>query len=255
MKYLKNIDFHHSKGTVEVECIFKNDFYGSVLAESRNKLHIDRTIKIAKKINEVLPSGIPKFNTNVKMDDDDDETDIIFTEDIFPEGDINLEFQAHDEGGPPYIRIAIGRETFESVGIYEREEKIKIITTILEKIDDLTGEWIKRVRDLQNGEMAGILREPAKTVGLAPEGSALDKVFSQGILPKNVGRFLTEEEITGTSIKPTLSNLHTKATRYKEEDAKRLKEALELKARVDAYAAKGKGRKTRKARKTRKNRR
>ena len=52
----------------------------------------------------------------------------------------------------------------------------------------------KQARDLASGEVAGILRHRDKTRGLVEEGSALDRAMASGILPSQVGQFLTDDK-------------------------------------------------------------
>ena len=70
---------------------------------------------------------------------------------------------------------------------------------------------LSQARDLANGEMAGILRESGQTQGLAEEGSALDRAMASGILPSQVGKFLTSdpniERGSEGSVKRSLRNL------------------------------------------------
>ena len=69
-------------------------------------------------------------------------------------------------------------------------------------------------RDLANGEVAGILRHRDKTKGLVEEGSALDRAMATGILPGQVGQFLTGDPniIKGSEgeVKKSLRNLRGK---------------------------------------------
>jgi hypothetical protein len=69
-------------------------------------------------------------------------------------------------------------------------------------------------RDLAAGEVAGILRGRDKTKGLAPEGSAFDRAMATGILPGQVGQFLTDDKniIKGSKgeVKQSLRNLGEK---------------------------------------------
>lgn len=95
--------------------------------------------------------------------------------------------------------------SIEDVRMYDYTIKAYEIVDF-SKYDKLRSE----ARDLQNGEMSGILREPSKTSGLAEEDSALDRVLRHGILPKNVGKFLTSEEVQGLSVKPAIRNLSKK---------------------------------------------
>jgi hypothetical protein len=75
-------------------------------------------------------------------------------------------------------------------------------------------ELKSQAKDLAAGEVAGILRHPDKTVGLAPEGSALDDLLRIGILPGQVGQFLTDDKniIKGSKgeVKQSLRNIGDK---------------------------------------------
>ena len=51
-----------------------------------------------------------------------------------------------------------------------------------------------QARDLASGEVAGILRHRDKNAGLVEEGSALDRAMASGILPSQVGKFLTDDK-------------------------------------------------------------
>ena len=51
-----------------------------------------------------------------------------------------------------------------------------------------------QARDLANGEVAGILRHRDKNAGLVEEGSAFDRAMATGILPSQVGQFLTDDK-------------------------------------------------------------
>ena len=72
----------------------------------------------------------------------------------------------------------------------------------------------KQARDLASGEVAGILRHRDQTNGLAPPGSALDRAMATGILPGQVGQFLTNDPniIKGSegSVKKSLRNIGDK---------------------------------------------
>lgn len=72
----------------------------------------------------------------------------------------------------------------------------------------------KQARDLASGEVAGILRHRDQTNGLAPPGSALDRAMASGILPGQVGQFLTNDPniIKGSegSVKKSLRNIGDK---------------------------------------------
>jgi hypothetical protein len=52
----------------------------------------------------------------------------------------------------------------------------------------------RQARDLASGEVAGILRHRDKTRGLVEEGTALDRAMASGILPSQVGKFLTDDK-------------------------------------------------------------
>lgn len=71
-----------------------------------------------------------------------------------------------------------------------------------------------QARDLASGEVAGILRHRDQTNGLAPPGSALDRAMASGILPGQVGQFLTSDPniIKGSegSVKKSLRNIGDK---------------------------------------------
>jgi hypothetical protein len=71
-----------------------------------------------------------------------------------------------------------------------------------------------QARDLSSGEVAGILRSRDKTKGLAPEGSAFDRAMATGILPGQVGQFLTSDDniIKGSKgeVKQSLRNIGDK---------------------------------------------
>jgi hypothetical protein len=71
-----------------------------------------------------------------------------------------------------------------------------------------------QARDLANGEVAGILRHRDKTKGLVEEGSALDRAMASGILPSQVGQFLTDDENihkgSEGSVKKSLRNIGDK---------------------------------------------
>jgi len=75
-------------------------------------------------------------------------------------------------------------------------------------------ELKSQAKDLAAGEVSGILRHPDKTVGLAPEGSAFDRAMATGILPGQVGQFLTDDKniIKGSKgeVKQSLRNLGEK---------------------------------------------
>jgi hypothetical protein len=63
-------------------------------------------------------------------------------------------------------------------------------------------------KDLASGEMSGLLRESDKTSGLAPPGSAMDRAMATGILPSQVGKFLTSDpNINKASVKPAINSL------------------------------------------------
>jgi hypothetical protein len=51
-----------------------------------------------------------------------------------------------------------------------------------------------QAKDLMAGEVAGILRHRDKTKGLAQEGSPLDRAMATGILPGQIGQFLTDDK-------------------------------------------------------------
>lgn len=110
---------------------------------------------------------------------------------------------------PIKIRITSTPYFRSRLELKEEDEKIKF-KAILDMIDSFLNAK-KEARDLQNGEVAGLLREPSKTIGLAPEGSALDRVLQQGILAKNVGRYLTTEDIDGDTVKPAIKTLRARA--------------------------------------------
>ncbi len=70
----------------------------------------------------------------------------------------------------------------------------------------------EEARDLQNAEASGILRKPENTIGLAPEGSSIDRAMASGILAKSVGQFLTKEHIKSDTVRPVIQSLKSKVT-------------------------------------------
>ncbi len=82
-----------------------------------------------------------------------------------------------------------------------------------ESIKDYNLRWRKwrdqkqQARNLTRGEQAGILREPSRQgEGLAPPGSALERAMASGILPGEVGKFLTDRPV-GESVRPAIASL------------------------------------------------
>jgi hypothetical protein len=71
-----------------------------------------------------------------------------------------------------------------------------------------------QARDLAAGEVAGILRHRDKNAGLVEEGSALDRAMASGILPSQVGQFLTDDENihkgSEGSVKKSIRNIGNK---------------------------------------------
>jgi len=83
--------------------------------------------------------------------------------------------------GKPYRKLERGRNT--SVPPYQDVTYIPVVESELKS----------QARDLASGEVSGILRHRDQTQGLAPEGSALDRAMATGILPSQVGKFLTDD--------------------------------------------------------------
>jgi hypothetical protein len=103
--------------------------------------------------------------------------------------------------GQPYRRLERGHNTFIPY------EGITYIPAVERELKS-------QARDLASGEVSGILRHRDQTQGLAPEGSALDRAMATGILPSQVGKFLTNDPNihrgSEGSVKKSLRNIGDK---------------------------------------------
>jgi len=131
----------------------------------------------------ILYSGIPHSDVNDYMDTDNNDW-----------GQLN-----------PLRWGRVGVESEEDRDLYDQALYHEMVVSPPLK---------SQARDLAAGEVAGILRGRDKTKGLAPEGSAFDRAMATGILPGQVGQFLTDDKniIKGSKgeVKQSLRNLGEK---------------------------------------------
>ena len=131
----------------------------------------------------ILYSGIPDSDVNDYMDTDNNNW-----------GQLN-----------PLRWARVGMESEEGRDLYDQALYHEMVVSPPLK---------SQAKDLASGEVAGILRSRDKTKGLAPEGSAFDRAMATGILPGQVGQFLTDDKniIKGSKgeVKQSIRNLGEK---------------------------------------------
>jgi len=113
--------------------------------------------------HNILYDGIPNSDVNDYMDTDNDNW-----------GQLN-----------PLRWPRVGAETEEDRDLYDQALYHEMVVSPPLK---------SQARDLASGEVAGILRHRDKTKGLVEEGTALDRAMASGILPSQVGKFLTDDK-------------------------------------------------------------
>ena len=148
-----------------------------------NRIRTRLTARDRNSARYILYSGIPNSDVNDYMDTDNNDW-----------GQLN-----------PLRWPRVGAESEEGRDLYDQALYHEMVVSPPLK---------SQAKDLAAGEVAGILRSRDKTKGLVEEGSAFDRAMATGILPGQVGQFLTDDKniIKGSKgeVKQSLRNIGDK---------------------------------------------